>query len=176
MLHLHQILQDRRENLLRLAELRVKQNELELVRVRETDKSAVMSWWQVGLLWHCVVGGFPAHVDVDLDPPFGLPYPQDAKDTLVRQEYESNSRKKRKLDKDKADYESIRPPPRTLPPKLATKQDADDRMFAWESGPTISTLANEEIRDDLAQIGVSLGSRVQNDRTNTLTKFFPKSM
>lgn len=73
LLHLHQILQDRRENLLRLAELRVKQNELELVRVRETDKSAVMSWWQVGLLLHWVVGGFPAHVDVDLDPPLWPP-------------------------------------------------------------------------------------------------------
>jgi hypothetical protein len=49
LLHLHQILQDRRENLLHLAQLRLKQNELELVRVRESDKRAVMSWWQVSL-------------------------------------------------------------------------------------------------------------------------------
>jgi hypothetical protein len=47
LLHLHQILHDRRENLLHLAELRLKQNELELARVRDSDKKAVMSWWQV---------------------------------------------------------------------------------------------------------------------------------
>jgi hypothetical protein len=49
LLHLHQILQDRRVNLLHLAQLRLKQNELELVRVRESDKKAVMSWWQVSV-------------------------------------------------------------------------------------------------------------------------------
>ena len=45
-------------------------------------------------------------------------FAQDAKDTLVRDEYESNARKKRRLDKDKADYEIIKPgePFADLPP------------------------------------------------------------
>lgn len=47
LLHLHQILSDRRENLLRLSELRLKQKELEMTRVRDWDKYAVLSWWQV---------------------------------------------------------------------------------------------------------------------------------
>jgi hypothetical protein len=34
---------------------------------------------------------------------------QDAKDTLIRDEYNDNARKKRRLDKDKADYETIKP-------------------------------------------------------------------
>lgn len=102
LLHLHQILSDRRENLLRLSELRLKQNELELVRVRDWDKYSVMSWWQVSKASTGCIAGNRADVGV-------IVLGQDAKDSLIQTEYESNARKKRKLDKDKGEIETVKP-------------------------------------------------------------------
>lgn len=50
LVYLHNILKARHDNLLRLADLRQKEFEIEAVRVRDWDKKTCMSWWNVSLL------------------------------------------------------------------------------------------------------------------------------
>jgi hypothetical protein len=47
LMYLHNILEARHDNLLRLADLRQKEFEVEAVRVRDWDKKTCMSWWNV---------------------------------------------------------------------------------------------------------------------------------
>lgn len=181
LLHLHQILQDRRENLLHLAELRLKQNELELVRVRESDKKAVMSWWQVSRDSSGssnTVGQFTDWTVTDRTPRTRL----SGMSTRVMRERSGDSTRIRRITRSSNQVsrwavwsrklQVVRAEamccsaPRALPPKMPTRVDAEARTFGWERGPSITALMQDEVANDLAKIGVS-------SRPDCATSVFP---
>ncbi|KAJ9109862.1 hypothetical protein QFC19_001841 [Naganishia cerealis] len=126
LVYLHNILEARHDNLLRLADLRQKEFEIEAVKVRDYDKKMCFSWWN------------------------------DSKIQLVKHEYESNARKRRRIEKDKHDFDMPKPVPKPLPPKNVTAQDRQARAFDWNAGPAITPLHTQEISNDLLAMGVSL--------------------
>ncbi|KAJ9106292.1 hypothetical protein QFC21_001437 [Naganishia friedmannii] len=146
LVYLHNILKARHDNLLRLADLRQKEFEIEAVRVRDYDKKTCMSWWN------------------------------DSKDQLVKHEYESNARKRRRIEKDKHDFDMPKPVPKPLPPKTVTAQDRQARAFDWNAGPSITPLNTHEISNDLLAMGIGTRVPYRNTHVPALAGIVPAQM
>ncbi|KAJ9124284.1 hypothetical protein QFC22_001084 [Naganishia vaughanmartiniae] len=146
LVYLHNILKARHDNLLRLADLRQKEFEIEAVRVRDWDKKTCMSWWN------------------------------DSKDQLVKHEYESNARKRRRIEKDKHDFDMPKPVPKPLPPKNVTAQDRQARAFDWNAGPSITPLNTHEVSNDLLAMGIGTRLPYRNAHVPALAGIVPAQM
>lgn len=76
----------------------MKQIETEAELVRDWDKKTCLAWWDVSTdSCRCI------HLALILFRK------QDSKDQLIKHEYENNARKRRKIEKDKHDFDMPKP-------------------------------------------------------------------
>lgn len=75
---------------------------------------------------------------------------------MIDDAYNDNCRKKRRIERDAADFANQRPPMKPLPPKEPTSADRLLRAFDWAKGSIIPSLGTHDVLNDLNQMGLGI--------------------